>query len=148
MEDIRSQEIKMIFPKIIFQIIFGREPEFFRPRDAPTGAYHEPFISPGPSGPGSGASLMLMMLAWGGPPRGRKCGKYIFFCVLREKLFKNSSLWLPCMHAAPNLGESMFFSRKPWFRRVLGVCFATFGPHSQAADANDVVARAHAEDFI
>ena len=27
-----------------------------RPRDAPTGAHHEPFISPGPSGPSSGAS--------------------------------------------------------------------------------------------
>ena len=53
-------------------------------------------------------------------PRGRKRGKYRVFCVLHEKLLKNSSLWLPCMHAAPNLGESMLFSRKPWFRRVFG----------------------------
>ena len=52
---------------------------------------------------------MLMMLAWGGP-RGRKRGKYRVFCALREKLFKSSSLWLPCMHAAPNLGESVLFS--------------------------------------
>ena len=51
-----------------------------RSRCAPTGEHHEPFISPGPLGPGSGASLMLMRaslmlmtLAWGGGgPRGRK----------------------------------------------------------------------------
>ena len=58
-----------------------------RPRYAPTSEHHEPFISPGPSGPGSGASLMLMMaslmlmtLAWrGGGPRGRNVVNTVFF---------------------------------------------------------------------
>ena len=75
------------------------------------------------------ASLMLMMLAWGGASEGAEnVVNTLSFACCAKNCSKNSSLWLPCMHAAPNLGESVFFLRKPSFRRVLGVCFATFGP--------------------
>ena len=64
----------------------------------------------------------------GGVPRGRKRGKYRVFCVLREKLFKNSSLWLPCMHAAPNLGESMVFLEQTLVSSCFGRVFRDFRP--------------------
>ena len=63
-----------------------------RPRYAHTAKHHEPFISPQPSGPGSGASLMLMIARFGGGGGGPEGPKTVVFCLLREKLFLFSSL--------------------------------------------------------
>ena len=118
-----------------------------RPRDAPTGAHHEPFISPGPSGPSSGASADAhegLVCSLGGGVRGAgNAVNTVFFACCAKNCSKTPRYGCRVC-TQRQTSEKVFFLEKTLVSSCFWPCFATFGPHPQAADANDAVARARA----
>ena len=119
-----------------------------RPRDAPTGTHYEPFISPGPSGPSSGASADAQeglahdaRLAGGVRGAGNAVNTVFFLRVARKTVQKLLVMAAVYARSAKPRRKHVFLE-KTLVSSCFWACFATFGPHPQATDANDAVASA------